>query len=245
MPRAGPDPAGTPSAHGAGSEILLRAASTLCRLTTCQRASHASPDRRSRCWGHCCRPAVSSFRAPRSPEPRSSLPVRFYPILFRLERAGWLESRWEDGDPKALGRPRRRLYQVTALGARKRQSGGQRSRARVREDRVGLIWGVVLSILGLVAPILIPATARLVADDAKEWLSWITSRLIERAVSRLPESERERYEQEWWGHVNEWPGQLGQDLRGIWLPARVKVHRRPCPVRPRRPRSAYRRRHGV
>ena len=41
-----------------------------------------------------------------------------YPILFRLERAGWLESRWEAEDPKALGRPRRRFYQVTALGAR-------------------------------------------------------------------------------------------------------------------------------
>jgi DNA-binding PadR family transcriptional regulator len=41
-----------------------------------------------------------------------------YPILFRLERAGWLESRWEVEDPKALGRPRRRFYQVTALGAR-------------------------------------------------------------------------------------------------------------------------------
>jgi PadR family transcriptional regulator PadR len=41
-----------------------------------------------------------------------------YPILFRLERAGWLTSRWEEAEPKALGRPRRRLYQVTALGAR-------------------------------------------------------------------------------------------------------------------------------
>jgi DNA-binding PadR family transcriptional regulator len=42
-----------------------------------------------------------------------------YPILFRLERAGWLESRWEEkDDPRTLGRPRRRLYQVRALGAR-------------------------------------------------------------------------------------------------------------------------------
>jgi DNA-binding PadR family transcriptional regulator len=41
-----------------------------------------------------------------------------YPILFRLERVGWLESRWEASDPKVLGRPRRRFYRVTALGAR-------------------------------------------------------------------------------------------------------------------------------
>lgn len=40
-----------------------------------------------------------------------------YPILLRLERAGWLKSRWEKGDPSELGRPRRRFYQVTAKGA--------------------------------------------------------------------------------------------------------------------------------
>lgn len=39
-----------------------------------------------------------------------------YPILFRLEGAGWLKSRWEEEDPRALGRPRRRYYGLTALG---------------------------------------------------------------------------------------------------------------------------------
>jgi len=45
-----------------------------------------------------------------------------YPILYRLERAGWLSSRWETEEPEHLGRPRRRLYQVTATGARKAQA---------------------------------------------------------------------------------------------------------------------------
>jgi PadR family transcriptional regulator, regulatory protein PadR len=40
-----------------------------------------------------------------------------YPILARLEQAGWFESRWETELPQALGRPRRRLYRLTALGA--------------------------------------------------------------------------------------------------------------------------------
>jgi PadR family transcriptional regulator PadR len=40
-----------------------------------------------------------------------------YPLLARLERAGWLTSRWEDVDPHAAGRPRRRLYLLTAHGA--------------------------------------------------------------------------------------------------------------------------------
>jgi DNA-binding PadR family transcriptional regulator len=41
-----------------------------------------------------------------------------YPILFRFEEAGLLESHWEAGDPHELGRPRRRLYRVTAAGQR-------------------------------------------------------------------------------------------------------------------------------
>lgn len=39
-----------------------------------------------------------------------------YPILLRLESAGWLDSRWEDVDPAHVGRPRRRLYKITPNG---------------------------------------------------------------------------------------------------------------------------------
>ena len=35
-----------------------------------------------------------------------------HPILARLERAGWVESRWEAVDPSAEGRPRRRYYRM-------------------------------------------------------------------------------------------------------------------------------------
>ncbi|HXJ04305.1 MAG TPA: helix-turn-helix transcriptional regulator [Candidatus Acidoferrum sp.] len=41
-----------------------------------------------------------------------------YPILIRLESSKWLDSEWEAGDPKELGRPRRRFYRITGLGAR-------------------------------------------------------------------------------------------------------------------------------
>ena len=40
-----------------------------------------------------------------------------YPILFRLERAGWLESEWEEVVLALVKRPRRRLYRITAFGA--------------------------------------------------------------------------------------------------------------------------------
>jgi PadR family transcriptional regulator, regulatory protein PadR len=37
-----------------------------------------------------------------------------YPILERLERAGWITGVWEKGQP--TDRPRRRLYSLTGAG---------------------------------------------------------------------------------------------------------------------------------
>jgi PadR family transcriptional regulator, regulatory protein PadR len=39
-----------------------------------------------------------------------------HPILARLEGRGWLESRWEDIDASAAGRPARRYYRLTPNG---------------------------------------------------------------------------------------------------------------------------------
>ncbi len=39
-----------------------------------------------------------------------------YPLLARLEAAGWLTSQWENVDPSEVGRPRRRLYKLTGVG---------------------------------------------------------------------------------------------------------------------------------
>ena len=40
-----------------------------------------------------------------------------HPLLARLERFGWLSSRWEDVDPVVAGRPARRYYCLTPTGA--------------------------------------------------------------------------------------------------------------------------------
>jgi PadR family transcriptional regulator PadR len=40
-----------------------------------------------------------------------------HPILARLEGLRWVQSRWEDIDPKVEGRPARRYYRLTAAGA--------------------------------------------------------------------------------------------------------------------------------
>lgn len=59
-----------------------------------------------------------------------------YPILLRLEAAGWLDSSWEVGSPEELGRPRRRFYRVTAEGAQ-----AARQAAREMQPMLGrLAW---------------------------------------------------------------------------------------------------------
>src|SRR5690242_8108560 len=40
-----------------------------------------------------------------------------HPILARFEAIRWLESTWEDIDPRVEGRPARRYYRLTANGA--------------------------------------------------------------------------------------------------------------------------------
>ncbi|WP_433832698.1 PadR family transcriptional regulator [Actinoplanes sp. CA-015351] len=39
-----------------------------------------------------------------------------YPILLRLQRAGWVAAEWEQIDPVAAGRPARRYYRLTPDG---------------------------------------------------------------------------------------------------------------------------------
>lgn len=59
-----------------------------------------------------------------------------YPSLFRLERAKWLESDWEEGVPEKLGRPRRRMYCLTRVGEKQARS----ICSEVSEMIGGLAW---------------------------------------------------------------------------------------------------------
>lgn len=42
---------------------------------------------------------------------------KLYPIMARLQAAGWLTKEQEDIDPSAAGRPARRMYRLTRDGA--------------------------------------------------------------------------------------------------------------------------------
>jgi len=63
-----------------------------------------------------------------------------YRALHRLERAGLIESFWEDSTlAEADGRPRRRLYRLTALAERALSSAraAAKGRAGVLQPRLG------------------------------------------------------------------------------------------------------------
>lgn len=60
-----------------------------------------------------------------------------YPLLRRLENAGWLKSEWEEVDPSEVGRPRRRLYKLTGHG----QTLAGRALAEVQMAPGVLAWG--------------------------------------------------------------------------------------------------------
>lgn len=72
-----------------------------------------------------------------------------HPILARLERCGWLESRWEDIAPAEEGRPRRRYYRLSPKGADRARAALSRvhipvpvpERARKPQRRPGLAGG--------------------------------------------------------------------------------------------------------
>lgn len=59
-----------------------------------------------------------------------------YPLLQRLENAGWLKSEWEKIDPAEAGRPRRREYKLTARG----QTLAVRALAEVQVTVGALAW---------------------------------------------------------------------------------------------------------
>lgn len=69
----------------------------------------------------------------------TSLPSgTLYPILVRLEKHKWVESEWENEKAEALGRPRRRLYSITALGARKTRAEFAEIGSIIRRP----VWGI-------------------------------------------------------------------------------------------------------
>ncbi|WP_406321824.1 PadR family transcriptional regulator [Streptomyces sp. NBC_00519] len=63
-----------------------------------------------------------------------------YPALRRFEGAGWVEGETEDIDPSEVGRPARRYYTLTALGAREAHLALAELSQRVRPPTTSPGW---------------------------------------------------------------------------------------------------------
>ena len=74
------------------------------------------------------------------------------------------------------------------------------------------IFGAAASLL---VEILRAFVSRLLTDELKEWTPRVIERNIRSAVSMLPESKRERFEEEWRSYINELPGAAGEAISGI------------------------------
>jgi PadR family transcriptional regulator PadR len=61
-----------------------------------------------------------------------------YPLLARLESAGWATSEWEAVEPAKVGRPRRRFYKLTALGRTKARQA--LAPLQIASEVGGLAW---------------------------------------------------------------------------------------------------------
>ena len=74
---------------------------------------------------------------------------------------------------------------------------------------------LTLIALGALATVILAASGNQAAHEFRAWAPWIIERLIRCAVVRLPETARERYEEEWSSHVSELPGDIGKLIAAL------------------------------
>src|SRR6266550_5280594 len=97
----------------------LTPASSLCRVTTMGRAQPRLTAQNLKVLALLMSRANDELSGSEIGPATKLLSGTLYPILLRLEEAGWAESRWEVENPHELGRPRRRFYHITGVGMRK------------------------------------------------------------------------------------------------------------------------------
>jgi hypothetical protein len=70
--------------------------------------------------------------------------------------------------------------------------------------------GTLLAVLVIIQTVITSVFSQQMADEFKAWTPWLTRRLIDRSVVKLPAELRERYREEWSSHVQEVPGEVGK-----------------------------------
>jgi hypothetical protein len=73
-------------------------------------------------------------------------------------------------------------------------------------ELIGVIGVFFFALAGIFAT----AVSRQFADEFKAWTPRLIRHVIQRAVGRLPENQRQRFTEEWHSHVDEIPGEVGK-----------------------------------
>jgi hypothetical protein len=72
--------------------------------------------------------------------------------------------------------------------------------------------------LAVIGGILAAALSKQMADEFKAWTPWLIKRLLDRAVSILPDKRlRDRFAEEWASYISEIPGEVGKILGALGL----------------------------
>lgn len=85
---------------------------------------------------------------------------------------------------------------------------------------LAVLLAIILGILALLGA----AISKILADEFKAWSPWLVARIIAIAAMQMPESERERVREEWFGWVQDIPGDLGKLLTAtgfLWGAAKI------------------------
>jgi DNA-binding PadR family transcriptional regulator len=140
---------------------------------------------------------------------RKAVKARFVYLVSAptsLEKAGWLKSRWEEGEPLTLNRPRRRYYRITAQGVRS-------IRAVVRaglRDRMSKLL-ILVAAIGSIGSLF----TGLICWQVAVRRAALTRAIIKLAARRLPDEIRARFLEEWQSHVNEVPTDTEKPLVAV------------------------------
>jgi len=80
---------------------------------------------------------------------------------------------------------------------------------------VGCVVGLVRSLLSFAAGVARQFLSKEVADELHSRIPWLTRKIVEQAIQRLPEGQRERFGEEWHSHLEETPGELSKLIVAI------------------------------
>jgi hypothetical protein len=76
---------------------------------------------------------------------------------------------------------------------------------------------LITGTISFFSSVLTAAFSQICAAEFSSWNPWMVRRIVKIAVSWLPNTRRERYEEEWQSHVNEVPGEIGKILFAVGL----------------------------